>query len=34
MRAVLFWIVFNIPLGALAPHVLGLALGRRGRRVK
>ena len=28
MRKILFWIVWNIPLGKLAPYVLGLALGR------
>ncbi len=25
---------FNVPLGRLAPHVLGLALGSRARRIK
>jgi hypothetical protein len=34
MRRFLFWLVFNIRLGSLAPWVLGMALGRRARRVK
>lgn len=34
MRRLLFWIVFNVPLGRLAPWVLGLALGRRPRKVR
>jgi outer membrane biogenesis lipoprotein LolB len=29
MRGLLFWLVWNIPLGHLAPWVLGLALGSR-----
>jgi hypothetical protein len=33
MRRFLFWLVFNVRLGPLAPSVLGLALGRRARRV-
>ena len=28
MRTLLFWLVWNVPLGRLAPWVLGLALGR------
>lgn len=27
MNKFLLWVVFNIPLGRLAPHVLGLAIG-------
>jgi hypothetical protein len=34
IRAALFWIVWNVPLGCLSPVVLGLALGRKGKRVK
>lgn len=30
---VLIWIVFNIPLGQLAPIVLGWALGVKGERI-
>ena len=29
MRSLLFWIVWNVPLGRLAPYVLGLALCRK-----
>lgn len=32
MRKILIWIVWNLPLGPLAPWVLGLAIGRRPRR--
>lgn len=28
MRKLLLWIVWNIPLGILAPWVFGLAVGR------
>ena len=28
MRRLLFWIIWHIPLGILAPWVLGLAIGR------
>ncbi len=31
---VLFWIVWNIPLGRLAPYVLGVALGRSPKKAK
>lgn len=34
MRRALFWLVRNVPLGAAAPYVLGLALGRWPRRIK
>lgn len=34
MRAVLFWMVWNVPLGPFAPWVLGLAMGSRSRRIK
>ncbi len=34
MRYFLFWLVFNVPLGPLAPWVLGLALGSWPKRVK
>jgi hypothetical protein len=33
MRRLLFWIVWNIQLGPLAPWLLGLALGAKPRRV-
>ena len=33
MTRFLFWLVWNVPLGRLAPWVLGLALGRWPRRV-
>lgn len=28
MRRLLMWIILNIPIGPLAPWVLGLAVGR------
>lgn len=34
MRRLLFWLVWNAPLGRFAPYVLGLALNRRPRKVK
>ena len=34
MRGFLFWLVQNVPLGPLAPYILGLALGRKPRKVK
>ena len=34
MRRFLFWLLFHVRLGPLAPWVLGLALGRRAKRVK
>ena len=34
MRKLLFWIVHNVPLGGLAPYVLGLALGSCPKKVK
>ncbi len=33
MRKLLIWIVWNVPLGPLAPYVLGLALGRMPKRI-
>ena len=33
MRKILFWIVWNVPLGRLAPIVLGWALGVKGERI-
>lgn len=30
-RSFLFWLVFNVPLGPLAPHVFGWALGIRAQ---
>jgi hypothetical protein len=29
IRRVLFWLVWNVPLGKLAPHILGFALGSK-----
>jgi len=29
MKRFLFWLVWNVPLGPLAPWVLGLALGSK-----
>ena len=34
MRGFLFWLVQNVPLGPLTPYILGLALGRKPRKVK
>ena len=34
MKKILFWIVYNVPLGRLAPYVLGLAFGTFPKRVK
>lgn len=33
MSKVLMWIVWNIPLGLLAPIILGWALGVKGKRI-
>lgn len=33
MRRVLMWIAWNIPLGRLAPYVLGMAIGTKGRKI-
>ena len=33
MSKILIWIVWNIPLGPLAPIVLGWALGVKGERI-
>jgi hypothetical protein len=32
MRRLLFWLVFNVPLGPLGPWVLGVALGSKPQR--
>jgi hypothetical protein len=34
MKRFLMWIVWNIPIGFLAPWVLGLALGRMPRKAE
>ena len=34
MRRFLMWLVWNVSLGKLAPYVMGLAMGRKPRRVK
>lgn len=34
MSRLLIWLVWNVPLGPLAPWVLGLALGRKPQKVK
>lgn len=33
MRRLLMWLVWNVPLGRLAPWVFGLAVGARPVRV-
>lgn len=33
MRKFLFWLVWNVPLGKLAPIVLGIALGSKPSRI-
>ena len=32
MRRLLFWMVWHVPMGRLAPYVLGAALSRMPRR--
>lgn len=32
VRSFLFWLVWHVPLGRLAPWVLGLALGSKPQR--
>ncbi len=32
MRGFLLWLVWNVPLGRLAPWVMGLAMGRMPHR--
>lgn len=32
MRRVLFWIVWNVPLGKFAPILLGIVLGKKGKK--
>ena len=34
MNRFLLWLAFNIPLGRLAPYVLGLALGSKPERIE
>ena len=34
MRRLLFWLVWNVPMGRAAPWVLGLAMGRQPRKAK
>lgn len=34
MSRFLLWLVFNVPLGRLAPYVLGLALGSKPERIE
>lgn len=29
MRRILFWMVWNVPLGKLTPYILGLAIGSK-----
>lgn len=33
MRRLAMWLVWNVPMGRLAPWVLGFAMGRRPHRV-
>lgn len=33
MRKILMWIVWNVPLGRLAPIALEWALGAKGRKI-
>lgn len=32
MRKILFWIVWNVPLGGFAPVLLSIALGKKGKK--
>jgi hypothetical protein len=34
IRQFLFWLVWNVPLGRLAPWVMGIAMGRMPRKVE
>ena len=34
IRSALFWMVWNVPMGRLAPWVLGLAMGRVPHKVE
>ena len=34
IRKIAMWMIWRIPLGFLAPYVLGIALGRMPHRVK
>lgn len=34
MRGILIWLVWNVPMGRLAPWVMGLALGSKPRRAR
>lgn len=33
MRRIALWLVFNVPLGRLAPHVFGFAVGAKPVRI-
>lgn len=33
MKKILFWLVWNVPLGKLAPVLLGIALKRKSNRI-
>lgn len=33
LKRFLIWLVWNVPLGRLAPHVFNLAMGQKGRRI-
>lgn len=34
MRQLLFWILWHVPLGPLAPWIMGLALGKMPHKLK
>lgn len=34
LRRAALWLVFNVPMGKLAPWMMGFALGSRPRRVR
>ena len=34
LRRTALWVVLRIPLGSLAPYLMGFALRTRGRRVR
>lgn len=34
LRSVAMWLVWNVPLGAAAPHVFGFAMGAEHRKVE
>jgi hypothetical protein len=33
MRKFLMWLVWNVPLGSLAPYVFGLAVGKIPKKI-